>query len=211
MYVHLCPMNDKFEQILRQAREVFMRFGLKSVTMDDVCREIGISKKTLYQHVSDKAELIQKILELDIKEDEAMICETETNNLQAIDELLTIQRMVQKKINAIHTSVLYDLKKYYPETWAMITRHRSGFIIQAIEQNMIRGQQQGIYRTDLNPAIIARIYVYRLEAIFDPAVFEGLNMNPSEVYAEAMRYHIRGIATSKGVQYLEKTLSNSSQ
>lgn len=205
------PMNDKEQQILRQAREVFMRFGLRSVTMDDVCREIGISKKTLYLYVTDKGDLIQKILKLDIQDDEAITCTAENNHLQAIDELLAIQDMVQRKINAIHSSILYDLKKYYPEAWAMMHSHRERFVVNAIEQNILRGQQQGLYRTDLNPSVIARIYAHRLEIVFDPSLFEGLAMQPSEIYAEAMRYHIRGIATNKGIQYLEKTLSNPSQ
>lgn len=204
-------MNDKVEHIFRQAQEVFMRFGLKSVTMDDVCREIGISKKTLYLYVTDKADLIQKILELDIKDDESMICRAEGSDQQAIDELLTIQKMVQRKINSIHSSILYDLKKYYPEAWSIMNRHRERFVVNAIEQNIIRGQQQGLYRSDLHAAVIARIYALRMELVFDPTLFEGLEIQPSEIYAEAMRYHIRGIATNKGIQYLERTLSNSSQ
>jgi len=211
MYLHLCPMNDKELQILRQARDVFMRFGLRSVTMDDVCREIGISKKTLYLYVTDKADLIQKILELDIQDDQVLTCNAENTQLQAIDELLAIQTMVQKKINSIHSSILYDLKKYYPETWAMMNSHRETFVVNAIEQNIVRGQQQGLYRTDLHTAVIAKIYAHRMELVFDPVFFEGSGIAPAEIYAEAMRYHIRGIATHKGIQYLEKTLSNSPQ
>jgi AcrR family transcriptional regulator len=104
-------MNEKLDHLLKQAGDIFMRYGLKSVTMDDVCRELGISKKTLYQYVSDKNDLIAKVLDQDIQEDEKVICALQTSGLSAIDELLHIQKMVTEKVQHMHSSIIYDLKK----------------------------------------------------------------------------------------------------
>jgi len=191
--------------LLKQAGEIFMRYGLKSVTMDDVCRELGISKKTLYQYVSDKNDLIAKVLDQDIQEDEKVICALQTSGLSAIDELLHIQKMVTEKVQHMHSSIIYDLKKYYPESWGRIIRHRNEFIVGCIEQNIIKGQQEGVFRTDIHSALIAKIYASRIEVSIDPSLYSGLKITPAEVYAEAMRYHIRGIATEKGLKYLEST------
>jgi AcrR family transcriptional regulator len=198
-------MNEKLDHLLKQAGEIFMRYGLKSVTMDDVCRELGISKKTLYQYVSDKNDLIAKVLDQDIQEDEKVICALQTSGLSAIDELLHIQKMVTEKVQHMHSSIIYDLKKYYPESWGRIIRHRNEFIVGCIEQNIIKGQQEGVFRTDIHSALIAKIYASRIEVSIDPSLYSGLKITPAEVYAEAMRYHIRGIATEKGLKYLEST------
>lgn len=198
-------MNEKLDHLLKQAGEIFMRYGLKSVTMDDVCRELGISKKTLYQYVTDKNDLISKVLEQDIEADEKMICALQTSSLSAIDELLHIQKMVSEKVQHMHSSIVYDLKKYYPESWGRIIKHRNEFIVGCIEQNIIKGQAEGLFRNDIHAAVIARIYSSRIEAVIDPSLFAGLKFTTAELYAEAMRYHIRGIATEKGLQYLEST------
>lgn len=198
-------MNEKLDHLLKQAGDIFMRYGLKSVTMDDVCRELGISKKTLYQYVSDKNDLIAKVLDQDIQEDEKVICALQTSGLSAIDELLHIQKMVTEKVQHMHSSIIYDLKKYYPESWGRIIRHRNEFIVGCIEQNIIKGQQEGVFRTDIHSALIAKIYASRIEVSIDPSLYLGLKITPAEVYAEAMRYHIRGIATEKGLKYLEST------
>lgn len=198
-------MNEKLDHLLKQAGEIFMRYGLKSVTMDDVCRELGISKKTLYQYVSDKNDLIAKVLDQDIQEDEKVICALQTSGLSAIDELLHIQKMVTEKVQHMHSSIIYDLKKYYPESWGRIIRHRNEFIVGCIEQNIIKGQKEGVFRTDIHSALIAKIYASRIEVSIDPSLYSGLKITPAEVYAEAMRYHIRGIATEKGLKYLEST------
>jgi AcrR family transcriptional regulator len=198
-------MNEKLDHLLKQAGEIFMRYGLKSVTMDDVCRELGISKKTLYQYVSDKNDLISKVLDQDIQKDEKVICALQTSGLSAIDELLHIQKMVTEKVQHMHSSIIYDLKKYYPESWGRIIRHRNEFIVGCIEQNIIKGQQEGVFRTDIHSALIAKIYASRIEVSIDPSLYSGLKITPAEVYAEAMRYHIRGIATEKGLKYLEST------
>jgi hypothetical protein len=113
--------------------------------------------------------------------------------------------MVSEKVQHMHSSIVYDLKKYYPESWGRIIKHRNEFIVGCIEQNIIKGQAEGLFRNDINAAVIARIYSARIEAVIDPSLFSGLKFTTAELYAEAMRYHIRGIATEKGLQYLEST------
>lgn len=203
-------MNEKLEQILRQSAAVFMRYGIKSVTMDDICRELGISKKTLYQFVEDKADLISKVLNHDIKEEEEAISSIINSKLTALEELHRIQSMVTQKVRNMHSSIIYDLRKYYPEAWNRIMQHRNDFVVGCIEQNIRKGQAEGVFRTDIHPAVIARIYSSRIEVVIDSSLFADLNLSTAEIYVEAVHYHIRGIATEKGLRLLE-TIENQSQ
>lgn len=203
-------MNEKLEQILRQSASVFMRYGIKSVTMDDVCRELGISKKTLYQFVEDKADLINKVLDFDIKEEEHAISSIVASKLTALEELNRIQSMVTQKVRNMHSSIIYDLRKYYPEAWNRVMQHRNDFVVGCIEQNIRKGQKEGVFRTDIHPAVIARIYSSRIEVVIDSSLFADLNLSTAEIYVEAVHYHIRGIATEKGLRFLE-TIENKSQ
>ncbi|MFN5318481.1 MAG: TetR/AcrR family transcriptional regulator [Bacteroidia bacterium] len=196
-------MSEKQETILRKAAALFMRCGIKSVTMDDVCRELGISKKTLYQFVRDKNDLILQVLNHDICEDEKAIRTIQNSGRPALDELLQIQNMVSGKIKNMHSSIIYDLRKYYPEAWNKMMQYRNEFVVGSIEQNILKGQKEGVFRTDLHAAVIARIYSSRMEVVMDASLFEGLNLNTAEIYSEAMLYHIRGIATDKGLSYLK--------
>jgi AcrR family transcriptional regulator len=203
-------VNEKLEQILRQSAAVFMRYGIKSVTMDDICRELGISKKTLYQFVEDKADLISKVLNHDIKEEEEAISAIVNSKLTALEELHRIQGMVTQKVRNMHSSIIYDLRKYYPEAWNRVMQHRNDFVVGCIEQNIRKGQAEGVFRTDIHPAVIARIYSSRIEVIIDSSLFADLNLSTAEIYVEAVHYHIRGIATEKGLRLLE-TIENQSQ
>jgi AcrR family transcriptional regulator len=187
-----------------------MRYGIKSVTMDDVCRELGISKKTLYQFVEDKADLITKVLDHDIREEEKSINAILGNNLTALEELHRIQSMVTQKVRNMHSSIIYDLRKYYPEALNRVMQHRNDFVVGCIEQNIRKGQKEGVFRTDIHPAVIARIYSSRIEVVIDSSLFADLNLSTAEIYVEAVHYHIRGIATEKGLRYLE-TIENKSQ
>lgn len=203
-------MTEKLEQILRQSAIVFMRYGIKSVTMDDVCRELGISKKTLYQFVEDKADLINKVLDYDIHSEVEAIGNILGNKYSALEELHHIQSMVTHKVKNMHSSIVYDLRKYYPEAWCRVMAHRNSFVVSCIEQNIRKGQAEGVFRSDIQPAVIARIYSSRIEVVIDASLFAELNLSAAEIYIEAMRYHIRGIATEKGLHFLA-TIENTSK
>jgi hypothetical protein len=127
-----------------------------------------------------------------------------------LEELHRIQSMVTQKVRNMHSSIIYDLRKYYPEALNRVMQHRNDFVVGCIEQNIRKGQKEGVFRTDIHPAVIARIYSSRIEVVIDSSLFADLNLSTAEIYVEAVHYHIRGIATEKGLRYLE-TIENKSQ
>lgn len=195
-------MNLK--QILAKAEELFLSYGIKSMTMDDFAGRMCMSKKTLYQFVHDKDDLVKKTMKQHIENEKRTIqdiCRTHEN---AIDEIFAIGKHALVHLSRMNPSALYDLQKYHPEGWKMFVEYKNTFIYSCIHGNIEKGIRQGMYRPDFNPDIIARIYSSRMEIVVSQEVFPFPKYTVMDVYAEYLKYHVRAIASEKGLKYLEK-------
>lgn len=197
-------MEEKKEIVLENAAKIFMRYGLKSVTMDDVSRELKISKKTLYKFVTDKNDLVAQVMKAHIQNDEASITKLIKESENSIEEIIAITEFAGRIVNTMHPSIHYDLEKYYPEAWEIFIEHKQNFVLNCMKENMVRGIKEGYYRKDLNIPIIALLYVARIDLIFDGQLFPPNEYNFKNVYMEMMNYHLRGIASEKGIKYLNE-------
>lgn len=185
-----------------------MRLGIKSLTMDDIARQLGISKKTIYKYVSDKNELVRKSVEWQTEEGHNAIAEIQDSGLNAIDEIFEISKMFTELLSQLHPSVYFDLEKYYPEAWDIAVNRRQERAFDVVVRNMNRGVQEGFYRSDLNVDVIARIYVTKMDSLFDGNLFPPHQFSYTDVYIDYFRYHIRGIASDKGREYLKNKMIN---
>lgn len=170
--------------------------------MDDIARQLGVSKKTIYKYVSDKNDLVRRAVEWQSVEERTSIqhiCECGYN---AIDEIFEISKVVTEILSQVHPSVHYDLEKYHPEAWSVATKNRQENVYTCVLANLNKGKEEGLYREDLNCDVIARIYIAKMDMLFDGEVFPTHQFNFPEVYLEFFRYHIRGIASKKGLEYL---------
>lgn len=201
-------METMEKEVLDQVRRIFMRFGIKSVTMDDVARELKMSKKTLYKYVSDKPDLVNKVMGFECMEDHHIMEEIAQHSVNAIDELLEVTYHIGKKVKEIHPSIHYDLEKYYPEAWELFRNYKQGSVYQCVLENIKRGMQEGLYRADLIPEIITRIHISRIDIVFDGELFPPSQFDFGQVFVEKMTYHIHGIASEKGIAYLNEKLKN---
>ena len=200
-------VNKRLEDLIENTTMVFMRYGIKSVTMDDIARELKISKKTLYQHVTDKSDLVVKIMEAQCVAEKEVIAKAVPSAENAIDELMIISEMLAKKLQKMNPSIHYDLEKYYPDAWKVFIDHKEGFVLECVKSNLERGVGEGIYRDNLNPEIISNLYIQKIDCIFDPAIFPVGKFTFYQVYLELMRYHILGVANKRGVKYLTEKIS----
>jgi AcrR family transcriptional regulator len=201
-------MEEQHQDILVRSTAVFMRYGMKSVTMDDVARELKVSKKTLYKYVSDKEDLIVQALELYLNGERCRIQETHNKAGNAIEEMVIIIRGVTETLRNIHPSIHYDMEKYYPRAWKLMKDHKEHTIYGTILENLKRGIEEGYYRENLNPEIIARFYSSTADMVFDGSLFPADRYTFTDVYLEYVRYHIRGIASKKGNKYLTEMMQN---
>lgn len=199
-------MEKNEKELVENTLQLFMKLGIKSVTMDDVARHLGISKKTLYKYVEDKNDLVRKSLSYGcvIENDEInKICNLNQN---AIDESFEINNYVFKHIRLIHPSIVFDLHKYHPEAWKEFRENKKSQINQCYMDNIAKGIKEGLYRKDINGEIVTKFYTSRFEVMFDQDLFPMDRFDPAETYLEIFRYHIRGIASEKGLEYLSKKM-----
>ena len=200
-------MITEEQKILERCERLFMRYGAKSVTMDDVARELAISKKTLYQYFEGKDALVHKVTTFHFQHhDEVVntICATSEN---AISEMLEITHWVAQHLKDMNPSLMFDLSKYYPESWQLFINHRNTQVYNCMLENIRKGREQELYRDDFDEKIIATIYINRMEMLIDPQVFPPETYTLNKVMPQYIEYHIRGIATTKGIKKLEKIKS----
>jgi AcrR family transcriptional regulator len=200
-------MNKELENILHKVSELYQKYGIKSVTMDDVARELGISKKTLYIHVENKNDLVSKVLEFTLLERNCTIEKIINKKLNAIEELLEVGIQIVKTIKEYNPSTEYDLKKYYPELFKNLHNFRKEKMYKSILNNIQNGKDEGLFREDLDNEIIAKVQVSRFISMNTNDFFNADEVLQPKNILELFIYHIRGIANKKGLEVLEQTLN----
>jgi TetR/AcrR family transcriptional regulator, cholesterol catabolism regulator len=201
-------MEDKKRELISQAAAIYMKYGIKSVTMDEMARLLGISKKTLYQFVADKNELVEQCLIFAHEEDIAEICQIRENCENAIDEMLQVSRFVAGRLKRVPPSVFFDLAKYHPGAMRIMTKHKQEFVKGCVADNLERGMKQDLYRSNLNVEVLSRIYIATIDHIILGDLFPEATMSMESIYREFFRYHIKGIASAKGLKYLNDLIKN---
>ncbi len=196
-------MTEK-DKIVNKAEALFMRFGLKSVSMDDIAREIGISKKTLYQSVDNKEDLIKEIVVKRIETEIEIVDSVNEKAQNAMEEILGFSRQITKELRGISPGVIYELQKYYHEIFKIIESFHNEFIYKTILDNLQRGIEEGIYRKNIKAEIVAKLYVANNILIVDEGAFSLREYHPDELFQEHIRYHIYGVASPKGIKLLDK-------
>jgi TetR/AcrR family transcriptional regulator, cholesterol catabolism regulator len=200
---YFCVMNEELKNIMLKVRDLYMKYGIKSITMDDVARELGISKKTLYQFVTDKDDLVGKFIDNEILVRKEEICKCFGIGLNAIEELFEISIFMNRLIREQNPATEHDLRKYYPQHYQKTIKARKEGIYSYILLNLKKGVKEGLYRKDMNMDVISRVYLWRsedtnLKDLFTPEEFTSIKL-----FVELLNYHIRGIATEKGIMVLE--------
>lgn len=201
-------MQDKKRELILSASDIYMKYGIKSVTMDEMARQLGVSKKTLYVHVKDKNDLVEQCVLASHEEEKKHICELVESTENAIEQMLKISRFIIDQLGRIHPSIFFDLAKYHPSAMSMMEGHKNEYICGSIEDNLEAGIKQGLYRNNMNPKIISAIYVGMVDMMMDAKLLSEVNKRPDEVYSEMFRYHIRGIASEIGLEYLVELIKN---
>jgi TetR/AcrR family transcriptional regulator, cholesterol catabolism regulator len=195
-------------KILRKASEMFMTYGIKSVTMDDISRAIGISKKTLYQYVDNKLDLLKKTIFLQNEEEKNALANCKQQSSNAIEEVILISRYVNQLLQNINPAAVYDLQKYYIEHWNLMRSLHEEYIFNMIRENLKNGIDQGFYRKDMNIDIVAKLFGATADIILDTNLFPIQEYKRSDLHREMVRYHLHSIVSDKGHNILEEFYKN---
>ena len=197
-------MDEKKIEILTRASGVILRLGVRSVTMDDITSELGISKKTIYKYFTDKDSLINSIIDLKLENDRAICIAGAANAENAIDALFLISKSVCENVASVNPTVFYDLRKHYTVAWQKVCDHKMTFVYDMILKNIQRGIKEGIYREDMNPEVVARLFVSYGDVIMSGEIFPWPEFHYDKVYFETTSFHIYGMSNNKGIEYLKK-------
>jgi TetR/AcrR family transcriptional regulator, cholesterol catabolism regulator len=192
------------QRILATADELFRKYGVRSVTMDDLAKHLAISKKTLYQHYTDKDALVLKITDETIRRidrDMEMI-RTESDN--ALDETVRILHYMRGLLQSFQPTFLYDLQKYYPTSYKTFAEYRERNMKNSILFNIRRGIKEGLYRKEVNPEIVARLRLQQIEGCMNPVMFPPSMFNMVDVAHQSLLLFLHGLVTDKGHKMLEQ-------
>lgn len=184
---------------------MFLKLGFKSVTMDDIACEMCISKKTIYKYFHNKEVLIEEGTEAIHQKIHTLMDEVVAKNHNAIEENFEMRKMFKEMFQSFDHSPAYQLKKHYPEIYAKMIANEIEDCNYMFTQNVLKGIEQGLYRTETDVEAAARFYYTLIFSINENTLLEK---EAYELEGKALEYHTRAIATPKGITELEKQLAN---
>jgi len=192
------------ELILSKAKELFFSYGLKSVSMDDLAKQAGISKKTIYQFYADKNELVNTIVDDLIECHSHLSVECRVNAKDAVDEVLQQSNKSFDTWAAVNQTFFFELEKSFPEAWQKLEQHKQKVFRPAIIKNLEKGISEKLYRDDLDLPFIADIRIHQLTSALQPNSLTDRRMNVSQMISELTIFYLHGITTEKGKKLLYK-------
>ncbi|MBT5870805.1 MAG: TetR/AcrR family transcriptional regulator [Bacteroidetes bacterium] len=196
------------KNIILKATELFMKLGFKSVTMDDIAKEMGISKKTIYTHFNNKETIIGVVTDHvfeTVCHDIDAICDLNQNPIQ---ELYAIKKRVMQYMQKEKASPTYQLQKYYPAIYNNIKQRQFSYMQQCVVKNLNRGLEQDLYRQNIEVQFVARIYFNGITGIKEESLFPHTMYEGETLYEMYLEYHLRGIVTPKGRNILNQMIQS---
>lgn len=190
------------EKIIHKSVELFLNLGFKSVTMDDIANEMGISKKTIYVHFPNKTKLVETVtftLFETICNGIDGICSTSNN---PIEELYAIKMFVMQHLNNEKTSPQYQLKKYYPQIYDILKSKQFDKMQDSVSESLQQGVNTGVFRNTIDVDFISRMYFNGMTGIKDNSIFPQEKFNMDYLMESYLEYHLRAIVTEKGMTIL---------
>lgn len=184
--------------IIETSFKLFHRYGIKSVTMDDLSKEMGMSKKTLYKYFANKEALVKEVTKAQIQFNQNNCLQIANNAENAIHELILMMGSLRELFHDINPSLIFDLQKYHPKVWKIMEEHQNTFIQEMIVANLERGIKEGLYRKKLKLTILARLRMHELWLSFNPDSFPSDQFKMEEVQLELLEHFMFGISTIKG-------------
>ena len=191
------------ERIIQGGEELFLQAGIKSVTMDDIARHLGMSKKTIYHFFNDKNDLVMALVKKKLDEDECQINEIIENSGNVIEEMINMMKASEDIFARINPIVIHDLQKYHPEAWSMFEKFKADVLVNKLEQLLSKGITQGFIRADIDVKILAKMRVNQDEMGFNPSIFPISQFNTWKVQYQLLEHFNYGICTIKGHKLLD--------
>lgn len=195
------------DTIINKSCELFLNLGFKSVTMDEIANAIGVSKKTIYKYFSNKTALVTEVTNNMFEKISCGIDHVCGINMNPIDEIFAIKKLVLEHLKDEKSSPQYQLQKYYPKIFLSLKQKQFQLMQKCVIENLEKGIEMGLYRQDIDVDFVSRIYFIGVTGIKDNDMFPIKNYVMKTLMNQYLEYHLRGICTPKGILQLEKQLN----
>ncbi|HYG02201.1 MAG TPA: TetR/AcrR family transcriptional regulator [Chryseosolibacter sp.] len=196
--------NDIKEKILKGAEELFMKYGVRSISMDDIARHLAVSKKTLYQHFADREDIVTLTCQSHLEKSIVEFTAIKKHAKNAIEELASISGCLKKNFEGMNPSLLFDLEKYHPKAWATWLNHKNKFIRESVVSNLKQGITEGYFRPEINPDVIGTMRLELMQLAFDESVFPKEKFRLADVQLALFDHFVYGLVTEKGRKLYQK-------
>jgi AcrR family transcriptional regulator len=192
------------ERILKGAEELFFKYGIKSVTMDDIAKHLAVSKKTIYQFFEDKNEMVETLMTIKLKEDECEFRQIQEQSENMIIEVFNLMKHVEAMFAKTNPNIFYDLQKYHPNAWKQFQAFKLDCMAKFVEGTLDRGKEQGLVRLDINTKLLARLRIEEVEMGLNSTVFPPDKFKMGDVQVALLDHFLHGICTLKGHKLINK-------
>lgn len=195
------------DRILQAAEKLFRRLGIRSVTMDDIARELGMSKKTLYQEFNNKADIVYAVTCSHFEEEQRECLAMHLVAKDPVEELILTIQWLSGFMREMNPSIIYELQKYYPRCWQLLRNFEQEFVLGIVQESLVKGIQAGLFRSEMKPEIIARIRIAQIHNSFDHEVFPIGEFDTTDVIIQGTELFLHGLVTMKGKKLIYKYLN----
>ncbi len=192
------------DKILKGASDLFHRYGIRSVSMDDLARSLSVSKKTIYQYFRDKDEIVALATQMHTSETKEEYDEACKVAKDPVDELTRMSHCMRRHFKEVNPSLLYDIQKFYPSAWEHFNRFKDEYIRHRIESNLKRGVEQGYYRAEIDVEVLSLLRLEEVQLAFDPTRFPPDKFDFRETQMQMLDHFIHGIVTPEGKELFDK-------
>lgn len=199
---------DIRDNIIKTAEELFIRHGFRRITMDDIARELAISKKTIYQYFKDKNEIVCSVTSKYLGQEKCQILELEGESENVIEYLVKLNKQLRRHVGTINPVAMDDLRRYFPEGWKIYLQFKQDVFLKSIIKILSQGIDEGYFRSDIDPEVLAIMRMEQIQMAFDENLFPRNRFDFTEVQGQFLRHFMAGILTEKG-RTLLKHYSNS--
>ena len=196
--------SEAKRKIIKGAESLFMRYGVRTISMDDIARHLTVSKKTLYQHFEDKEDLVKVVCEAHI-DNIMQECERlRVSSINAIDEISKLQEMMRNKLAEMNPAFFMDLQKFHPSAWEVWIQHRQNFMQKSIVRNLKQGIEEGYFRPEIHLDVLAPMRMALVQIPFDDKLYPPSQFKLAEVQVQIFEHFVYGILTDKGRKQYQK-------
>jgi len=200
----LLPEMSTKSKILKGAEELVFKYGIKNITMDDIAKHLSISKKTIYKYFKEKEEIVHSLMKYSIEEDKRCFCNVRDNSKNVVEEVFEMMKYMREIFGKLNPIVFYELQRFYPETWNLFQEFKYGFIMNMIEESLLKGQKEGYIRMDINVKLLSRLRVETIELTLTGQLIGQEKLNMGDAQIAITEHFLYGVCTLKGHRLINK-------